>query len=267
MSFRNRCQPYSEHIVPKITGLSFLLCFCFCFSLSLLLCLLLLLFLLLFTFAFAFAFAFCFCVCVCFCLCFCFCFLPLLLPFAFSFCFAFCFCCCFCFCVRFCFSLLLRLRLFFSFAFAFCVCVWNARCVAPSASCGRDLNWSLCSSERFAQKLRVSLCSSERLGRSLKAEEGCRGVRQRKVRFDWELNCEHNWIELNCQIDLSWCTWLNTWLILVFALEMVEAGSKHCGLGASTGPTRGDSQSAMFQANIDHFNDENKDKSNVDQVS
>ena len=45
---------------------------------------------------------------------------------------------------------------------------------------------------------------------------------------------------------------------------MVEAGSKHCGLGASTGPTRGDSQSAMFQANFDHFKIESKDKSSVE---
>ena len=45
---------------------------------------------------------------------------------------------------------------------------------------------------------------------------------------------------------------------------MVEAGSKHCGMGASTGPTRGDSQSAMFQASFDHFKGENKDEPSVD---
>ena len=42
-----------------------------------------------------------------------------------------------------------------------------------------------------------------------------------------------------------------------------EAGSKHCGLGASTGPTRGDCQSAMFQVSVDRFKGENKDKSSV----
>ena len=56
----------------------------------------------------------------------------------------------------------------------------------------------------------------------------------------------------------------NTWLILVSALEMIEAGSKHCGLEASTGPTRGDSQSAMLQASFDHFQGENKDEPSVD---
>ena len=45
---------------------------------------------------------------------------------------------------------------------------------------------------------------------------------------------------------------------------MVEAGSKHCGLEASTGPTRGDSQSAMLQANFDHFKGKNKDAPSVD---
>jgi hypothetical protein len=45
---------------------------------------------------------------------------------------------------------------------------------------------------------------------------------------------------------------------------MIETGSKNCGLEASTGPTRGDSQSAMLQANFDHLNGKNKDEPSVD---
>ena len=45
---------------------------------------------------------------------------------------------------------------------------------------------------------------------------------------------------------------------------MVEAGSKHCGLEASTSPTREDSQSAMLQASFDHFKGKNKDEPSVD---
>jgi hypothetical protein len=47
---------------------------------------------------------------------------------------------------------------------------------------------------------------------------------------------------------------------------MIETGSKNCGLEASTGPTRGDSQSAMFQVNFDHFKAENKDDDDDDDV-
>ena len=86
------------------------------------------------------------------------------------------------------------------------------------------------------------------------------------MELDW--NCielkwiELNWAELNW-IELSWVTWLKTWIILVFASEMDAAGLKHCGLRVSTGPTRADSQSAMFQASFDHFNGENKDQLSV----
>ena len=45
---------------------------------------------------------------------------------------------------------------------------------------------------------------------------------------------------------------------------MVEAGWEHCGLEASAGPIREDSQSAMLQASFDHFKGKNKDAPSVD---
>ena len=44
---------------------------------------------------------------------------------------------------------------------------------------------------------------------------------------------------------------------------MIEVDLKHCGLEASTGPTRGGFQSAVFRASFDHFNGGNKDKPSV----
>ena len=66
--------------------------------------------------------------------------------------------------------------------------IWNARCVAPSASCGRDLKWSLCSSERFSWKPKVSLCSSERLVRKQSVRSYDVGVKQLlRFRAGWQL--------------------------------------------------------------------------------